>query len=130
MGFDLPATAYKIIAEVGVVLALVIAAFFYGNHVGTVKGELKIAELTAKYERQLSDLLGIQSVTNTKIVTQTVTKIVTIHDNKNKGETAAHNDKDDANIILSPKWTCIHNAAVDGTDPTLCDSLPSTGGTK
>lgn len=121
LGFDLPATAYKIIAEIGVVLALVIGAFFYGHHAGKVEGDLAIANLTTKYEKQLSDLLGMQVATDTKIVTQVVTKVVTIHDNKGKGDDAAHNDVDDAKTVLSAKWVCIHNAAVDGTDPTLCD---------
>lgn len=131
-GFDLPATAYKIVAEVGVVLALLIAAFFYGNHVGTQKGDLAIANLTAKYEGQMTNLLGLQVVTGTKIVTQVVTKTVTIHDNQGKGDVAAHADVDDANITLSQKWTCIHNAAVNGADPTLCNDLvpvPGPNGT-
>lgn len=123
-------TVYKWAAIGGAVLVLIVIAFFYGKHLGTQAGDLKIADLTAKYETQLSDLLGIQSITNTKIVIEVVTKTVTIHDNKGKGDVAAENDVDDKNIVLSPKWTCIHNAAVDGSDPTLCDSLPSTGGIK
>lgn len=123
-------TVYKYLAIGGVALALAVGCYFYGRHDGTEAGKLAIAQLTAKYEKQLTDLLGVQTITNTKIITQVVTKIVTIHDNANKGDQAAQNDTDDKNIILSPKWTCIHNAAVDGSDPTLCDSLPSTGGTK
>jgi len=123
-------TVYKYLAIGGVVLALLVGAFFYGKHFGDEDSKLAIANLTAKYEKQMTDLLGLQTVTNTKIVTQVVTKVVTIHDNKGKGDVAAHNDTDDANTVLSPKWTCIHNAAVDSSDPTACDSLPSTGGTQ
>lgn len=114
LGFDLPATAYKIIAEIGVVLALVIGAFFYGNHVGTQKGDLAIANLTAKYEKEEADLLGMQVITNEKIVTQVVTKVVKIHDQANTISGLIPLVPDIQPLSLG--WVSVYNAGATGSE--------------
>lgn len=113
-GFTLPETAYKIIAEVGVVLALVIAAFFYGNHYGTMKGDLKIAQLEATHQKQLTDLLGLQTITNEKIVTQVVTKVVKIHDQANTIQGVIPLVPDTQPLSLG--WLCVYNAGATGSE--------------
>lgn len=127
-GFTLPATAYKIVAELGIVLALCVGSFFYGKHLGDLQSAAAISAYEAKYEKQISDLLGMQVITNDRIVTQVITKTKVIHDVGVSNENTANTIVPDHNF-LSLGWVRTHDAAATGTavDATsAADGTPST----
>lgn len=127
-GFTLPETAYKIVAEVGVVLILCISSFFYGKHVGDLQSEVALSAFEAKATQQITDLLGMQVVTGNKIVTQTITKTKIIHDVGASNENIANTVVPDHNF-LSLGWVRTHDAAATGTavdSTSAADATPST----
>ena|SRR5579872_3429850 len=111
---------YKYMAELAVVFALVVGAFFYGHHEGALSGKEKMAQLEAQMAEQSSKLDEIQTFTNTKIITKYVTRTVKIQDQNQKNDQIAKDDKDDANVILSKYWVCVYNASLIGEDATPC----------
>lgn len=119
------AVIYKYLAIGGICLSLTVGGYFYGNHIGSMKSEVAIADYTSKHDQQVSDLLGIQTITNDKIVEKVVTKTVRIHDQGVTNEKLATDTVPD-HQPLSNGWLYIHDIAAIGDD---ADATRASDGT-
>lgn len=126
MGTGGLAGIYKYVAMAGIALAALVAAYFYGHHEGALAGKAALQAYAAQRDKQDADLLGLNTITSNKIIIQYVDRVKVIHDNGDATIDAAHNNKSDANTVLSPVWTCIFNAAVNAASPAGCASLIPT----
>jgi hypothetical protein len=106
---------YKWLAIGGVALTLTVGGYLYGNHVGSMKSKLVIAQYTAKHDKDITDLLGIQTITNEKIVEKVVTKTIKIHDQGVSNENIAKTAVPDSQP-LSNGWVYLHDIAAIGND--------------
>jgi hypothetical protein len=120
-------TIYKYLAIGFIALGLAVGGYIYGVHMEGMKYKAQVAQLEAKYQKDETDLLGLQSVTNTKVVTQYVTKTVTIHDQVKQLQTQINDLHDDA--LLTAGWLRIADASASGdvsSTPSPTDGTPST----
>lgn len=121
-------TVYKYAAIAAVVMVLIGIAGFKGYSLGSAKSKEVIAEYIAKHDQEVTDLLGMQIVTNNKILTQVITKTQIIHDHGVTNETIANTIVPD-HQFLSLGWLRTHDSAAAGNavDPTsAADGTPST----
>lgn len=105
---------YKWLAILGVVLSIAVGSYFYGVHMESQKGKAEISAMKAKYEGEEADLLGLQTISTTRIVTQVVTKTVIIHDQANTINTLIPLVPDTQ--PLSVGWLSIYNASATGSE--------------
>jgi hypothetical protein len=119
---------YRVLAGVVLFGALTIGCYAWGRHDGNLQSKVAIAQYTAKHDKQVSDLLGIQTITNTKIVEKVITKTVTIHDQGIQNAQIASTVVPD-HQLLSVGWLYIHDIAAigDTADATRASDGTSSG---
>ena len=121
-------TIYKWLAISGVILAMCVAAFFYGKHLGDERSKQVIAEYNAKKLALDNDLQEIEVKSNQHVVDQfqnaiTVTKTV-VKTNEKTIYVYVHDTE-----LLSIGWVLSHDASAAGNtiDTTAAaNGTPST----
>lgn len=113
-------TVYKYLAIGGLALSLAVGGYFYGSHVASAAGKLAIAKIQAADNAKITDLLGIQTITNDKIVTQVVTKTVHIHDQTKQIEQNILKLPDTEHLSFG--WVRDYNASINYQVPSTASS--------
>ena len=118
-------TVYKYAAIGGLALALAVGGFFYGLHVGNLQSKAAIATYADKRDKQDIDLLGLNTVTVNRIVTQTITQTKVIHDNAVQTSNIAITLVPD-HELFSLGWVRTYNASTTGDVPSAADAADAT----
>lgn len=116
---------YRIGIVAVAVLTIAVGSFSYGKHLGDIKSAQAIAAFTIKKNAEETTLLGLNTITNTKIVTQYVTETVHIHDRANQiqQQIAAL----PPNGLLNPDWVRLYNDSISPSDAAVEPTGPVHG---
>jgi len=118
---------YKWGAIAGGILIVAVGSYFYGNHVGSMKSKVEIANYVDQRDKALIAIQALQGKTNVRVITKYVTRTQVIHDNQQHIQDDIKNVPD-INTVLSAGWLHVYNGSISelsGTTGTASDPTPA-----